>query len=141
MWSLLEYAPIKAANSIQMPSINYHSKVFIRESNGTYDYSFKRQHESDIKIRVLSKTELFRSDQKAGEERREYSQCILHIHGGGFIAMSSASHQCYTREWANQLDTPVFSVDYRLAPEHPYPAATQDVYHAYRFLLQCQDVF
>jgi len=40
----------------------------------------------------------------------------MHIHGGGFISMSSSSHQMYTRAWSNDLDCPVFSIDYRLAP-------------------------
>lgn len=60
---------------------------------------------------------------------------IFHIHGGGFIAMSSRSHQSYTRKWANELQTVLFSVDYRLAPEHPYPAAVDDVWAAYLWVV------
>ena len=60
---------------------------------------------------------------------------IFHIHGGGFIAMSSRSHQNYTRKWANELRTVVFSVDYRLAPEHAYPAAVDDVWAAYLWVV------
>jgi hormone-sensitive lipase len=41
---------------------------------------------------------------------------VIHVHGGGFVAMSSGSHQSYSRVWANQLGVPVFSIDYRLAP-------------------------
>lgn len=41
---------------------------------------------------------------------------IIHVHGGGFVAMSSGSHQNYTRVWANELGVPIFSIDYRLAP-------------------------
>ena len=41
---------------------------------------------------------------------------ILHVHGGGFVSMSSGSHQNYTRVWANELNVPIFSVDYRLSP-------------------------
>jgi len=60
---------------------------------------------------------------------------VFHIHGGGFIAMSSRSHQSYTRKWANELQTVIFSVDYRLAPEHPYPAAVDDVWAAYLWVV------
>jgi len=42
---------------------------------------------------------------------------IIHFHGGGFVSMSSGSHQNYTRIWANDLGVPVFSVDYRLSPQ------------------------
>ena len=61
---------------------------------------------------------------------------IIHIHGGGFIAMSSRSHQTYTRKWANQLKIPIFSIDYRLAPEFAYPAAIDDCWQAYNWILK-----
>jgi hormone-sensitive lipase len=61
---------------------------------------------------------------------------IIHIHGGGFIAMSSRSHQNYTRKWANQLKIPIFSIDYRLAPEFTYPAAVDDCWQAYNWILK-----
>jgi len=41
---------------------------------------------------------------------------IFHIHGGGFISMSSFIHQTYTRNWANSLNVPIVSVDYGKAP-------------------------
>lgn len=40
--------------------------------------------------------------------------------------MSSGTHQNYTREWANRLKVPVFSIDYGLAPQNPYPSAVND---------------
>lgn len=43
------------------------------------------------------------------------------MHGGGYVAMSSNGTQIYTREWANTVQVPVFSIDYRLAPAHPFP--------------------
>ena len=59
---------------------------------------------------------------------------ILHIHGGGFISMSPDSHSYYCRVWANQLNIPVFSIDYRLAPAHPFPAANDDVWQVYHWI-------
>jgi acetyl esterase/lipase len=41
---------------------------------------------------------------------------IIHFHGGGFIAQSSASHEAYLRDWAKELNAPILSVDYDLAP-------------------------
>ena len=61
---------------------------------------------------------------------------ILHIHGGGFVAMSSGSHQSYTRLWANKLNIPVFSVDYRLSPEHNFPDALNDCWQVYYWLME-----
>ncbi|KAL4480515.1 hypothetical protein ABPG72_022270 [Tetrahymena utriculariae] len=68
---------------------------------------------------------------------------ILHIHGGGFVAMNTFSHQIYTRKWANQVDDSVIiSVDYRKAPEHRYPAAIDDVWQVYNFIMNYfEDIF
>lgn len=60
---------------------------------------------------------------------------IIHVHGGGFVAMSSSSHEGYLRKWTNQLDVPIISIDYRLAPEFPYPCAVDDVWQAYNWIL------
>ena len=49
--------------------------------------------------------------------------------------MDSASHQNYTRRWANELNVPVFSIDYRLAPKYPYPNFIDDCYQAYVWIV------
>ena len=46
---------------------------------------------------------------------------MIHIHGGGFVAMSSEAHLGYLIRWSNELKMAILSVDYRLAPAHPYP--------------------
>lgn len=50
--------------------------------------------------------------------------------------MSSGSHQNYTRIWANDTETPIFSVDYRLAPKDAFPAALNDVWQVYHYLVE-----
>jgi len=64
------------------------------------------------------------------------NQLILHFHGGGFISMSSASHQNYTRRWAIDTDTPILSVDYRLSPENKYPDGLDDCWQAYMWVVR-----
>lgn len=51
---------------------------------------------------------------------------LLFIHGGGFIAGSPRTHRSFTAWMAHEARVSVFSLDYRLAPEHPYPAALDD---------------
>ena len=57
------------------------------------------------------------------------------MHGGGFIALSSRAMQTYTRRWAKKLKVPVFSVDYRMPPDHRFPTAPYDCLRVYDFLL------
>ena len=57
------------------------------------------------------------------------------MHGGGFISLSSQSMQIFTRRWARDLKLPVFSIDYRMPTEHPYPTAPYDCLRVYEFLI------
>eukprot|EP00128_Syssomonas_multiformis_P017428 Colp12_sorted_trinity150504_noHs@21971 len=63
------------------------------------------------------------------------SGLLIHIHGGGFIAQSSKSHEVYLREWAKQLEMPVLSIDYSLSPEAPYPQALHECFYVYCWAL------
>lgn len=52
------------------------------------------------------------------------------------MAQTSHSHEVYLREWATQLDVPIVSIDYSLAPHAPFPRAPQDVFYAYCWALK-----
>lgn len=59
---------------------------------------------------------------------------VLFFHGGGFVFGDLDSHASLCAEIARQLDLPVLAVDYRLAPEHPWPAASDDSLAVARWL-------
>jgi len=60
---------------------------------------------------------------------------VLHFHGGGYVLGSAKSSAEYASRLSRALNGPCYTVDYRLAPEHPYPAAFDDAFSAYRGLL------
>jgi acetyl esterase/lipase len=53
---------------------------------------------------------------------------LIYIHGGGMIMGDLESQDEVMRETATELNIPIASIDYRKAPEHPYPAAPEDCY-------------
>ena len=67
-------------------------------------------------------------------ESRDPGPCVLFLHGGGFVIGDLEVYNSLCTEIAFQLDLPVVSVDYRLAPEHPFPAAPDDCEAAARWL-------
>jgi hormone-sensitive lipase len=69
-------------------------------------------------------------------EEHDIETIVLHMHGGGFVALSSRSMQVYTRRWAIELKIPVLSIDYRMPPDHPFPSAPNDCLTVYRFLVK-----
>jgi len=60
---------------------------------------------------------------------------LMYIHGGGFIYGLTSMHLKMASYLAKKMGLRVFMVDYRLAPEHPFPAALDDCVTAYRWLL------
>jgi acetyl esterase/lipase len=60
---------------------------------------------------------------------------ILYLHGGGYYFCSPATHRNLVFAFARRSGARIFSLDYRLAPEHPFPAAFDDALAAYRKLI------
>lgn len=70
------------------------------------------------------------STPEAAKER-----AILYLHGGGFIAGSRISHRRLASDFSEAANATVLLIDYRLVPEHPYPAALEDALAAYEWLM------
>ncbi|HEY0412384.1 MAG TPA: alpha/beta hydrolase [Allosphingosinicella sp.] len=66
-------------------------------------------------------------------ESRGAGPLFLFFHGGGFVLGDLDTHEPFCAEMARALDLPVLAVDYRLAPEHPFPAGPKDCIAAARW--------
>jgi acetyl esterase/lipase len=60
---------------------------------------------------------------------------VLYLHGGAYVLGSVASHGEFLTRLANTTKATILAINYRLAPEHPFPAALEDTVSAYRWLL------
>ena len=60
---------------------------------------------------------------------------VLYLHGGGYLFGSPKTHRQVLIAMAKAIDGPCYGLDYRLAPEHPFPAPLEDATAAYRWLL------
>ncbi len=60
---------------------------------------------------------------------------LLYLHGGGFVIGSLDSHRHLVAEAGRAAKAWALALDYRLAPEHPFPCAVEDAVEGYRFLL------
>jgi acetyl esterase/lipase len=74
-------------------------------------------------------------ETERAEEDADDAGVIFYIHGGGYVSCSAATHRPITAALARLTRRRVFSLDYRLAPEHRYPAALDDSLAAYKWLL------
>jgi epsilon-lactone hydrolase len=62
-------------------------------------------------------------------------RCILFLHGGGYVTGSSALYRHITWRFADAAEAELIAIDYRLAPQYPFPAALDDAFAAWRALL------
>jgi epsilon-lactone hydrolase len=60
---------------------------------------------------------------------------LFYLHGGGYISGSSQSHRALIAKLCRASGAAALSIDYRLGPEHPFPAGLRDCVDAYRFLI------
>ena len=70
----------------------------------------------------------------------EESRVILYFHGGGYNAGSLATHRDLVSRLAKETGRRILAADYRLAPEHPFPAAVEDAITVYSWLLNDQGI-
>src|SRR5215831_18451087 len=66
-------------------------------------------------------------------------RCILYFHGGGYAVGTAALYRDFLWRVAEAARAHVFYFDYRLAPEHPFPAALDDAINAYRWVASRYD--
>ncbi|XP_056010937.1 hormone-sensitive lipase-like [Ostrea edulis] len=94
-----------------------------------------------IKVRLMSfepreGQELRHGNQNPRHRLPMSSSLLIHCHGGGFVAQSSKSHGIYLRQWAKDLNVPILSIDYSLAPEQPFPRALEECFYAYAWAIK-----
>jgi acetyl esterase/lipase len=81
-----------------------------------------------VPVRIYRPTE---TDEPGAEKG---STALVYFHGGGFVAGSVEVYDPLARAFAKRAGCVVISVDYRLAPEHPYPAALDDAWTATKWV-------
>lgn len=98
---------------------------------------------SDAAPRAQPPDDVTFNDFEAGGIRNRHIQVpaaredrgVLYFHGGGYAILSVESHTELMGRISRACTAPVLGIDYRLAPEHPYPAAVEDAVAAYDRLL------
>jgi len=103
----------------------------------------KSRHVADVPVGELAVIRNLSCDGPRGpiplrlydaREEREPGPILVFFHGGGFVLGDLETHEPFCAEMARALDMPVVAVDYRLAPEHPWPAGVEDAIAAARWV-------
>jgi acetyl esterase len=89
---------------------------------------------SEVKLLVIANAIALRAYRPAGVPGGEALPALVYFHGGGWTIGDLDTHDVLCRQLSNGGRCAVFSVDYRLAPEHPFPAAVEDCVAATRWI-------
>src|SRR5277367_3242114 len=92
----------------------------------------QRRSASDVEVITLGSGIGVRLFRPVGVS--EPAPALLWIHGGGYVIGTAQQDDVMCRRFSRKLGITVASVDYRLAPEHPYPAPLEDCYSALTWL-------
>lgn len=123
------------------------SRAFLAEREGGDDTTIEQEREL-ARAEALAQADavreqwpvaLVRDVDAGGVGARLYrpaegARVLLYVHGGGWVFHDLETHDAFCRYLARETGWAVFAVDYRLAPEHPYPAPLDDVETAGRWL-------
>lgn len=137
---------IKFIQMVDISGLNNSTKLFFKKFP---DKATKAKLKSKyVKVKLIhnSEVKLMNEDTKSFSlfsccipkkiENSNRNSLIIHVHGGGFVAMSPTSHETYTRKWAKELGIPILSIDYRLSPQFAFPDALDDVYQVYMWIIK-----
>lgn len=91
----------------------------------------------NVEVRSLNSGGRVRIFQPAGVAN---APALVWMHGGGYVMGTARQDDARCRRFSESLGAIVLSVDYRLAPEHPYPAALTDCYEAFTLAHELTDV-
>ena len=94
----------------------------------------KQVPEAQTRLLLTPGGVLIRAYRPAGVAKTEVLPALMYFHGGGWTIGDLDTHDVLCRELANGARCAVFSVEYRLAPESPFPAAVEDCVSATSFV-------
>lgn len=92
------------------------------------------------RVKLAADVQASLTNKPAGEwfvsrEADDHSPVILYVHGGGFVLPQTHFHRMMLAQLTSTVKGRTFAVDYRLAPEYPFPAGLDDCLEAYQYLL------
>lgn len=122
------------------------SKTFLKFINSlsNYDIDIKSNYESYRKLQNKMPLNKIIKSKEIKEENISFriftpkkdanNKIIIYIHGGGWTTGNSKNYSLFLQKLANQIKRNVIAIEYRLAPEHPFPIGFNDCYNGIKII-------
>jgi len=131
----LPYVPISRLTFNIMLNVLISQRWLFAGVRPAADYVIARTTPVVPGIRVRPVSAPVRGEWVWAPEADDGVGAVLVLHGSGYLICSSRTHRGFASHLSKYSGMPTFAIDYRLAPEHPFPAAEDDAFAAYRWLL------
>src|SRR5262245_21625430 len=95
-----------------------------------------KRPEAQVRFLLTPETLVLLACRPAASSKTDVLPALVFFHGGGWTIGDLDTHDTLCRELANGAGCAVFAVEYRLAPESPFPAAVDDCVAATRFVVE-----
>jgi acetyl esterase/lipase len=116
-----------------VPSLPFHRRLFVKFINFLERVAPEKKVVNGL---AIEKKELSHASVRIFRQEGELPGAgLLWIHGGGLISGRAAQDDLLCASYARDLGLVVVSVDYRLAPQYPFPAAIDDCYEAWQWFI------
>ncbi|KAG0041755.1 hypothetical protein BGZ83_001356 [Gryganskiella cystojenkinii] len=121
-WEKMLHPLIRLMTWVNAPKLGIRREIKVRLDKS-------KGYHSDAVVKV---TIFFKGTE---EEFAKSDSFILSIPGGGFVAMNPVCHADYLMAWAAQTGVPIVSIDYKKAPEHPFPYGLYECFDIYKMIV------
>lgn len=123
-------SPLKCASKKKPSQVNWQDETIANADNGSM--RVRCYHTGAEQVDFRNQTVRTTTDSLYNPDEI----VMLFFHGGGFCIGDVDTHHEFCHSFCAQTGWPIVSVDYRLAPEHPSPAALRDCSHAYSWVVK-----
>ncbi|KAG0224777.1 hypothetical protein BGX31_007858, partial [Mortierella sp. GBA43] len=121
-WEKMLHPIIRTMTWINSPRLGVKRKFILKLSKAAGHYS-----DASVSVMLFFKG--------TAEELAKQESFVLNIPGGGFVAMNPECHANYLMDWAAQTGVPILSIDYKKAPEFPFPHGLYECFDIYRLIV------
>lgn len=127
MWAMLPQLPLQAHDAKKLAAIRKMMAIGEKAAFAKFSkkYKIEDQEMNGVLTQWTTPTDLKYKDK-----------VMIFIHGGGMVVNTRKTQLAFQVAVANSLGVKVVSVEYPLAPEHPYPAAVNDIIKAYQGVIK-----
>ncbi|UNM96910.1 alpha/beta hydrolase [Ignatzschineria rhizosphaerae] len=135
--NLLDIFKANGGKSFEALSVKKSREAYLQNDSARLDkVSIQTIYDQEITTKDQYKIKLRIYEPREEVSKNNQSAAIIFIHGGGWVVGNLETHDSICRMVSKQTNLPIIAIDYRLAPEFPFPCALSDCLDSLKFIAE-----